>query len=137
MLVDIQAALDDVPYFWEALATLIVWVVALVFVRYNKRLFDQLTEELARGQVEDRSIKALDQMVDLVTIVVAVFVTLYIWGIDEMIYAALTTVGVIGLMLAFAVRDIAANFISGILLIMSKDILIGDDIKVNGIEGTV
>ncbi len=62
---------------------------------------------------------------------------MYIWGIDEMIYAALTTIGVIGLMLAFAIKDIASNLISGVLLIMSKDILIGDDIEVEGIAGTV
>jgi small-conductance mechanosensitive channel len=104
---------------------------------YNKRLFTKVNDELARVDVEDRSIKAIDQMVDFITIVIIVFVTLFIWGVDEMIYAALTTIGVVGVMLGFAVKDIASNFISGILLILSKDILVGDDIEVKGIEGTV
>jgi small conductance mechanosensitive channel len=129
--------LEEVPYFWELLFTLVVWIGALLFVRYNKRLFQSVAEELAKEGTEDRALKALDQMVDFVTILVAVFLTMWIWGVDEMIYAALTTIGVIGLMLAFAVKDIASNLISGILLIMSKDILIGDDIEVEGIEGTV
>lgn len=110
---------------------------ALIFVRSNKRLFQSLADELSKEGTEDRALKALDQMVDFVTIVVAIFLTMWIWGVDEMIYAALTTIGVIGLMLAFAIKDIASNFISGILLIMSKDILIGDEIEVEGIEGTV
>ena len=137
MIIETHTFIDDIPYFWEILFTLITWVVALVFIRYNKRLFTRLNDELAAIEVEDRAIKALDQMLDFITVVVAVFVTLYIWGVDEMIYAALTTVGVVGLMLAFAIKDIASNFISGILLILSKDLLIGDTIEVDGIEGTI
>ncbi len=137
MLIETQTFLDYVPYFWEILFTVVTWVVALVFIRYNRRLFTRLDDELGAIDVHDRSIKALDQMMDFVTVVVAVFVSLYIWGVDEMIYAALTTVGVVGLMLAFAIKDIASNFISGILLILSKDLLIGDAIEVDGIEGTI
>jgi small-conductance mechanosensitive channel len=122
---------------WNVVWTLVVWLVGLVFVRYNKRLFTKVNNELARAQVEDRSIKAIDQMLDFITVVVIIFVTLFLWGVDEMIYAALTTIGVVGVMLGFAVKDIASNFISGILLILSKDILVGDDIEVKGIEGTV
>jgi len=133
----VTAFLDDMPYFWEVLLTAIIWTITLVFARYNKRLFSRVNDELAAVEVEDRSIKAIDQMVDLFAVVMAVFITLYIWGVDEMIYAALTTIGVVGVMLGFAVKDIASNFISGILLILSKDILVGDIIEVKGIEGTV
>jgi small-conductance mechanosensitive channel len=138
-MIDIETntLIDDVPYFWEILFTLVLWIVALVFIRYNKRLFTRLDQELTAINVEDRSIKALDQMLDFITVVVGVFITLYIWGVNEMLYAALTTVGVIGLMLAFAVRDIASNFISGVLLILSKELLIGDAIEVNGVEGKI
>jgi small-conductance mechanosensitive channel len=123
--------------FWNIVLTLIVWGVGMTFVRYNKRLFTKVNDELSKLEVEDRSIKAIDQMVDFFSIVIMVFITLYIWGVNEMIYAALTTLGVVGVMLGFAVKDIASNFISGILLILSKDILVGDDIEVKGIEGTV
>ncbi|UCC92205.1 MAG: mechanosensitive ion channel, partial [Thermoplasmata archaeon] len=123
--------------FWNIVWTLITWLVGLAFVRYNKRLFTRVNDELASVDVEDRSIKAIDQMVDLFTILIIVFITLFIWGVDEMIYAALTTIGVVGVMLGFAVKDIASNFISGIMLILSKDILVGDEIEVKGIEGKV
>jgi small-conductance mechanosensitive channel len=137
MLESAYAFFEEIPYFFELILTAIVWTVALIFVRFNKRLFTRVNDELSQVDVEDRSIKALDQMLDLFTMVVAIFITLYIWGVDEMIYAALTTIGVVGMMLAFAVKDIASNFISGIMLILSKDILIGDDIEVEGIEGVV
>lgn len=137
MLEDAYAYVEDIPYFIELVLTLVVWSTALVFITYNKRLFSKVTTELARMEAEDRSIKALDQIMDFITVVVAIFVTLYVWGVNEMLYAALTTVGVVGLMMAFAIKDIASNFISGILLILSKDLLIGDAIEVDGIEGRV
>ncbi len=137
MVNEVMAFLDDMPYFWEVLLTAITWIITLIFVRFNNRLFSRVNDELAAVEVEDRSIKAIDQMVDLFAIAIAVFITLYIWGVDEMIYAALTAIGVVGVMLGFAVKDIASNFISGILLILSKDILVGDIIEVKGIEGTV
>ena len=137
LLIVTNTFIDDIPYFWELVLTLVTWSVATVFIRYNGRLFSRLDDELAAIDVHDRAIKAMDQMMDLLTVVVAVFVTLYIWGVDEMLYAALTTVGIVGLMLAFAIKDIASNFISGILLVLSKDLLIGDAIEVRGVEGTV
>lgn len=137
MLDDAYAYMDSIPYFIELVLTLVVWACALVFIRYNRNLFSRVTNELARMETEDRSLKALDQIMDFFTVVVGIFVTLYVWGVNEMLYAALTTVGVVGLMLAFAIKDIASNFISGILLILSKDLLIGDAIEVDGIEGTV
>jgi len=137
VLEDAYAYVEDIPYFIELVLTLVVWSTALVFITYNKRLFSKVTTELARMEAEDRSIKALDQIMDFITVVVAIFVTLYVWGVNEMLYAALTTVGVVGLMMAFAIKDIASNFISGILLILSKDLLIGDAIEVDGIEGRV
>jgi small-conductance mechanosensitive channel len=137
MLSDIEAALDSVPYLIELVATLITWVSALVFIRFNSRLFKRVGDELDQVEVDDRSLKRLDQIIDFITVIIAVFITLYIWGVDEMIYAALTTIGVIGVMLGFAIKDIASNFISGILLILSRDLLVGDDVEVNGVEGTI
>jgi small conductance mechanosensitive channel len=46
-------------------------------------------------------------------------------------------VGLIGLGLSFALKDIIANFISGILIMIYRPIEIGDQIEVGGEAGTV
>jgi Small-conductance mechanosensitive channel len=46
-------------------------------------------------------------------------------------------VGLIGLGLSFALKDIIANFISGILILAGQPFEIGDQIKAAGEEGTV
>ncbi|MFB6242159.1 MAG: mechanosensitive ion channel family protein [Candidatus Nanosalina sp.] len=46
-------------------------------------------------------------------------------------------VGLIGLGLSFALQDIIANFISGILIMIGRPFQIGDQIEVSGEEGTI
>ena len=48
-----------------------------------------------------------------------------------------TAVGLIGLGISFALKDIIANFISGIFIMINRPFKIGDQIKVEGEEGTV
>lgn len=53
------------------------------------------------------------------------------------ISALSAAVGLIGLGLSFALQDVIANFISGILIMIYRPIEIGDQIEVGGEEGTV
>lgn len=46
-------------------------------------------------------------------------------------------VGLIGLGLSFAVRDMIANFISGIMIMINRPFKIGDQVEVQGEAGTV
>lgn len=46
-------------------------------------------------------------------------------------------VGLIGLGVSFALRDVIANFISGMFILINKPFRIGDQIEVDGYEGTV
>ena len=48
-----------------------------------------------------------------------------------------TAVGLVGLGLSFALKDMIANFISGILILIGRPFKVGDQIKVSGEEGTV
>jgi small-conductance mechanosensitive channel len=46
-------------------------------------------------------------------------------------------IGLIGLGISFALKDMIANFISGIMILVNRPFKIGDQIKVGGEEGTV
>ncbi|QKQ98459.1 mechanosensitive ion channel [Candidatus Nanohaloarchaea archaeon] len=48
-----------------------------------------------------------------------------------------TMVGLIGLGLSFALKDMIANFISGLLIMINRPFKIGDQIEVSGESGTV
>lgn len=70
-------------------------------------------------------------------IAVVIFSVLRILHLDGTVTTMLAGVGVVGLALAFAFQDIAANFISGIFISFRKPFFVGDVIKVKDFVGNV
>lgn len=64
-------------------------------------------------------------------------ISLSILELDKTVFSMLAGVGVIGLALGFALKDLAANFISGVMLAIRAPIRIQDLIKIHDITGTV
>lgn len=70
-------------------------------------------------------------------ITIVLFVALKVLKLDSTIMTALGAAGILGVGLAFAFQDIAANFISGIYLAFSKPFKVGELIASNDLEGFV
>lgn len=68
---------------------------------------------------------------------VVLFITLKVLKLDRTIMTVLGAAGIIGIGLAFAFQDIAANFISGVFLAFNKPFKVGDLITTNDMEGFV
>lgn len=65
------------------------------------------------------------------------FIALGVLELDKAVTSLLAGAGIIGLALGFAFQDIAANFISGILMSVRRPFGHGDIIKTNDFFGTV
>jgi small conductance mechanosensitive channel len=57
--------------------------------------------------------------------------------LDKTVTSLLAGAGVIGLALSFAFQDIAANFMSGILIAVRRPFKVGDNIETNSYAGTI
>ncbi len=68
---------------------------------------------------------------------IVLFAVLSILGLDKAVTSILAGVGILGLGLAFAFQDIAANFISGIFISFRKPLHIGDIVKIGDYMGKV
>lgn len=68
---------------------------------------------------------------------VTLFIVLSILHLDKAVVSVLAGAGVVGLALAFAFQDIAANFISGIFISFRKPLHIGDIVKISDYMGRV
>ena len=73
----------------------------------------------------------------VVVILVGVFLALSVVKLDKAVLSMLAGLGILGLALGFAFQDIAANFMSGLLLAIRSPFRVGDVIEVSGISGTV
>lgn len=73
------------------------------------------------------------------TLVIAIvlFMALKVLNLDKALTTALAGAGIVGLALAFAFQDIAANFVSGIFLTIRLPMRIGHLIKIGEYTGTV
>lgn len=83
----------------------------------------------------------LEQGYSLIVEKLASWTNAFIAMLPNLLLAAIIVLlagaGIVGLALGFAFQDIAANFISGIILVLRKPIAIGDVISSNGHFGTV
>ncbi len=68
-------------------------------------------------------------------IALGLVVSLGIVGVD--LTALVASLGLVGLTLGFALRDVLANSVSGVLLLLQRPFTIGDSIAVAGVEGPV
>lgn len=69
--------------------------------------------------------------------VFGIFFALGVVGLDKTVMSLMAGVGVIGLALGFAFKDLASNLISGLFIAVQNPFDIGDSIKINNISGTV
>lgn len=79
----------------------------------------------------------LRNTVKTVITLAGVLVALDILGATSLVGAVLGSAGVVGLVLGFAFKDIAENYIAGILLSLRKPFSPGDSVRIDSHEGKV
>ncbi|WP_299818298.1 mechanosensitive ion channel family protein [uncultured Pontibacter sp.] len=70
-------------------------------------------------------------------LLVGFFFVLSVLKLDRVVISLLAGVGILGLALGFAFQDIAANFISGIIIAVQKPFGVGDMIETNDYFGII
>jgi small conductance mechanosensitive channel len=115
----------------------VTWIVAWILVRYLSRWIETFDDRIAGVDIDSRDLSALDRLLDYAIIIVAVAVSVSLLGWTEGLYSLLTAAGVIGIIVGFAVKDVAANFISGIFILIDQSFVVGDAIEIGNYSGQV
>lgn len=115
------------------LATL-VFVLGLFIARRFKKLAVKVIHKVSHNITLNT---LFGSIVHIFLIGITLFTVLSILQLDKAVTSILAGAGIIGLALAFAFQDIAANFISGIFISFRKPIKIGDVVKINEYMGKV
>ncbi len=114
--------------------TLLLLVIFLVLAKFGSKLFKKLFSKTSNN-------KALEQLFSTVIyaaiLSIGLFIMLGVLGLNKALTSILAGIGVIGLALGFAFQDIAANFLSGIILAFRRPFKIGDIIETKDIMGKV
>jgi small conductance mechanosensitive channel len=115
----------------------LTWVAAWILVRYLSKWIQAFDERLDGVEIDTRELGTLDRLLDYAVICIASVVTVYILGWTDALYSLLTAAGVVGIIVGFAVKDVAANFISGLFILVDQTFVVGDAIEVDAYSGTV
>ena len=130
-------ALLKPEYGWRILGLIITWVIVWLLVRYFSRVLERLDKRIKGVDIDTRDMKTLDKLLDYLFIVIGILVTIAILNLTSVLYSMLTAAGIVTIVIGFAVQDVAANFISGIFILLDQPFVRGDSIQIGDFSGTV
>jgi small conductance mechanosensitive channel len=118
-----------VPLLVAALVVLLVawWVAGVTFVVARR--------VLARTSTTGHVDLLVARVIRAAVLGVGVVIALGVFGVNP--GALIASLGLVGLTLGLALRDVLANYVSGVMLLMQGPFKVGDSIVIDGLEGTV
>lgn len=127
----LEGAIAMIPNF---IVALIILLLTFVAARYIRKLVYRLMKRLSRNEAFNR----LTSSLSFTALVIAgVFFALGILKLDKTVTSLLAGIGIVGLALGFAFKDIASNFIAGIYMAIKSPINVGDIMEFRDTFGIV
>ncbi len=117
--------------FYIIYAIFITWTLLVVLDSYGVVFISKFAEKSGKREIINLAVKILY----FVVIIIAILFVLSHLGFN--ISAIIASLGIGGLAVALAAKDIIANFFASVLLLFDDSFNQGDWIKVAGIEGNV
>jgi small conductance mechanosensitive channel len=126
----------------DSLIALLPNFVVAIFVILLTILVAKLVRKLASPMMnkitKNEAINGLTSSIALfLTIAFGVFIALRVLNLDQTVTSLLSGLGIVGLALGFAFKDIAANYIAGIYLAVKSPINVGNIIDYQNERGAV
>lgn len=122
--------------FIENLPSIVAGLLILIFGIVLARFLTRAVHRVMKRRKDDPELTVLiTRLVRWTVVGLAIILALEQAGQD--ITALLTGVGILGFTVGFALQDISANLVSGILLLFEQPFQIEDSIEVSGYAGTV
>lgn len=122
----------------QALPLFVIGLVVLVVTLLLARGIANLAMWLLAGRIDSAILRSVIQKTLMVlVIVIGVFIFLRLSGLTRVAMTLLGGTGVAGLIIGFAFRDIAENFLASLLISVQRPFRIGDLIEVSGFLGVV
>ena len=124
--------------FVRLLPNIVIASLIIVLGFYAAKLIKKLSQKIFQRFTQHDTISNLfSSFVYLLAIGVTLFIALSVLHLDKAVTSILAGAGIAGIALDFAFHDIAANFMSGLLLSIRRPLVIGDLVKSNDIMGKV
>jgi small conductance mechanosensitive channel len=135
--------INDKLYSWsEALIKLlpnivlaaVVMVIGFYIAKFVRKITSKLFDKISKNSTLNNLFSSI---IYFSFIGIVLFTVLTILNLDKAVTSILAGAGILGLALAFAFQDIAANFMSGIFISFRKPLKVGDIVQIKEYMGKV
>ncbi len=132
-----DSANDAIARLLQRVPQLVLALLVVLFARWFSRFVGNRLH-LLRIRSQNPYMSGLVRMlVRGAILLIGVLIALDLLGLTSVVGAVLGSAGVVGLVLGFAFRDIAENYISGILLSVRRPFEPGDHVSIENREGKI
>jgi small-conductance mechanosensitive channel len=123
------ATIDDTIMTFLAILGIIIATSILT------RIIAFLMNRIDRFKTDMTRIYLIRDIINYIIYFIALMIILQFFGIN--LAGTLLSVGIVGIAVSFAAKDIISNLFSGIILILGKSVKVGDTIEINNKKGVV
>lgn len=116
------------------LLALVIILLTVIIARTLKKLFFRTINRISKNEAIN---KLMASIVFFVLLTLGFFIALRVLNLDKTVTSLLAGLGIAGLALGFAFKDVASNFIAGIYIAIKSPINVGDIIEYQGVKGIV
>ncbi|OCK50280.1 mechanosensitive ion channel protein MscS [Chryseobacterium sp. CBo1] len=113
---------------------IIIFLIGLFISRWLRKVAEKLILRFTQNITITR---LFSTFIYLLSLGIIIFTSLSILKLDKAVTSILAGAGIVGLALAFAFQDIAANFISGIFISFRRPLKVGDIVSIKDYMGKV
>ena len=117
-------------------ATALIKIFAIIIIAFILiRLIAFLMNHINRFKKDMTAIYLIRDIISYIIYFIALMLILQFFGIN--LAGTLLSLGIAGIAVSFAAKDIISNLFSGMILILGKSIKVGDTIEINNKKGYV
>ena len=110
------------------LAIIVITLLITRFIAYTMNKVERFKDDMTAAYL-------VRDLITYVIYFIALMAILQYFGIN--LAGTLLSVGIVGIAVSFAAKDIISNLFSGILLILGRSVKVGDTLEINGEKGYV
>ena len=119
----------------ESTMTLLYILVIVIMTLIITRIVAFSMNKMNRFKKDMTAIYLIRDIINFIIYFIALIIILQFFGIN--LTGTLLSLGIVGIAVSFAAKDIISNLFSGIILIIGKSVKVGDTIEIDGEKGFV
>lgn len=125
----------NIPTVDDPTTTLIYILIIIIAASILTRVVAFLMNKMKRFKTDMTLVYLVRDIINYIIYFIALMVILQFFGIN--LTGTLLSLGIVGIAVSFAAKDIISNLFSGIILILGKSIKVGDTLEIKGKKGIV